>query len=123
MSLTFRIDGGAWFNVDTVELLSYRQTFDLRRATLTRSLRFRDAGGRVTTMTQERFASMNRPNLVALQTRIESENWSGTVDFRSLVDGGVHNTLVDRYRQLSSQHLTTAEIEVLADSVLLRTQT
>lgn len=123
LSLTFRIDGGAWFNVDTVELLSYRQTFDLRRATLTRSLRFRDAGGRVTTMTQERFASMNRPNLVALQTRIESENWSGTVDFRSLVDGGVHNTLVDRYRQLSSQHLTTAEIEVLADSVLLRTQT
>ncbi|WP_444511631.1 hypothetical protein, partial [Pseudomonas aeruginosa] len=54
---------------------------------------------------------------------MESENWSGTVDFRSLVDGGVHNTLVDRYRQLSSQHLTTAEIEVLADSVLLRTQT
>ncbi len=32
----------------------------------------------------------------------------------------MHNTLVDRYRQLSSQHLTTAEIEVLADSVLLR---
>lgn len=38
LSLTFRIDGGAWFNVDTVELLSYRQTFDLRRATLTRTL-------------------------------------------------------------------------------------
>ncbi len=30
----------------------------------------------------------------------------------------MHNTLVDRYRQLSSQHLPPPEIEVCADSVM-----
>ncbi len=61
LSLTFRIDGGPWFSVDDVELLFYRQTFNLRHATLTRQLRFRDHAGRITTLTQERFAAMHEP--------------------------------------------------------------
>ncbi|QUR67851.1 trehalose-phosphatase [Mycobacterium spongiae] len=124
LPLTFRIDHGAWFDVDEAELLSYRQIVDVRRATLTRSLRFRDAGGRVTTMVQERFASMHRPNIVAMRTAITAENWSGTVEFRSLVDAGVRNALVERYQQLSSEHLTAPEIEAVPpDTVLLRTRT
>ena len=42
LPLTFRIDAGEWFDVDAVELLSYRQTLNLREAVLTRELRFRD---------------------------------------------------------------------------------
>ncbi|WP_443677752.1 trehalose-phosphatase [Mycobacterium interjectum] len=124
LSLTFRVDGGAWFHVDDAEILSYRQTFDLRHATLTRSLRFRDGSGQITTLTQQRFASMHQPHLLAMRTTICAENWSGTVEFSSLLDGGVQNTMVERYRSLSSTHLSAPAIDALTpDSVLLRTET
>ncbi|MCV7053267.1 trehalose-phosphatase [Mycobacterium heidelbergense] len=124
LALTFRIDGEAWFDVDDTELLSYRQTFDLRHATLTRQLRFRDGSGRISALTQQRFASMHQPHVLAMQTTICAENWSGTVEFRSLIDGTVRNTLVDRYRSLSSAHLTGAVIaDVEPDTVILRTRT
>jgi alpha,alpha-trehalase len=124
LSLTFRIDGGPWFSVDDAELLSYRQTFDLRHATLTRDLRFRDDVGRITKLTQQRFAAMHEPHLIAMQTTVGAENWSGTLEFRSLLDGTVRNTMVDRYRSLSSSHLNAPEIdEISPGSVLLRTQT
>lgn len=122
--LTFRINGGAWFHVDDAEILSYRQTFDLRHATLTRTLRFRDGSDQITTVTQQRFASMHQPHLLAMRTIIGAENWSGTVEFSSLLDGRVQNTGVERYRSLSSAHLTAVAIdEMTPDSVLLRTET
>jgi alpha,alpha-trehalase len=124
LALTFRINGGAWFHIDDTDLLFYKQTFDLRHATLTRSLRFRDGSGQITTLTQQRFASMHDPHVLAMRTKIGAENWSGTVEFRSLLDGGVQNTMVERYRSLSSAHLTAPVIEEIApDSVLLRTET
>ncbi|MGO9928069.1 MAG: trehalose-phosphatase [Mycobacterium sp.] len=124
LSLTFRINGGAWFDVDDVELLFYRQTFDLRNATLTRKLQFRDSSGLITTLTQERFASMHQPHVLAMQTTIGAENWSGTVEFRSLLDGTVQNTMVARYRSLSSTHLTDTVIDEIAPgAVILQTQT
>jgi alpha,alpha-trehalase len=124
LSLTFRIDGGPWFHVDDAEILSYRQTFDLRNATLSRSLRFRDGSGRITALTQQRFASMHQPHLLAMRTTLRAENWSGTAEFRSLLDGRVQNTMVERYRSLSSGHLTATAIDEMApDSVLLRTET
>lgn len=124
LSLTFRVDDGPWFRVDDAELLSYRQVFDLRHATLTRTVRFRDGSGRNTTLTQQRFASMHQPHVLAMRTTVTAENWSGTVEFRSLVDGSVRNTLVDRYRSLSDTHLTeSASDEIPPDSVLLRTET
>jgi alpha,alpha-trehalase len=124
LSLTFRIDGGPWFSVDDTELLFYRQIFDLRHATLTRRLRFRDSAGRITTLVQQRFASTHEPHPVAMQTTISAENWSGTIEFRSLIDGTVRNTMVERYRSLSSTHLTESVIdEMPPDAVLLGTHT
>lgn len=124
LSLTFRIDDGPWFRVDDAELLSYRQVFDLRHATLTRTLRFRHGSGHSTTLTQQRFASMHQPHIFAMLTTVSAENWSGTVEFRSLVDGSVRNTLVERYRSLADTHLTEPAIdEISPDSVVLRTET
>ncbi|MCV7166661.1 trehalose-phosphatase [Mycobacterium stomatepiae] len=124
LPLTFRIDEGPWFSVDDVELLFYQQKFDLRHATLIRTLRFRDRAGRTTALTQQRFASMHQHHIVAMQTAITAENWSGTVEFMSHLDGAVSNSMVERYNSLSSIHLTAATLdEISPDSVLLRTQT
>ena len=124
LPLTFRIDGGTWFDVDTVELLSYRQVLDIRGAVLTRELRFRDDAGRTTSVTQQRFVAMHMAHVAALETTITAEDWSGTIDVRSTLDGNVGNWLVERYRELASTHLTSlTKAELSPNSVLLAVET
>ncbi|MGZ7020615.1 MAG: trehalose-phosphatase, partial [Ilumatobacteraceae bacterium] len=124
LALTFRIDGGSWFDIDAVDILSYRQTLDLRGAVLTRAVRFTDDAGRTTSLTQRRFVAMHMAHVGALETTIVAEDWSGTLEIRSTLDGSVTNTLVERYRDLASQHLGSVETrETSGHSVLLTAQT
>ena len=124
LALTFRVDGGSWFDLDTVEVLSYRQTLDLRDAVLTRKVRFCDDAGRTSSLTQQRFVAMHLPHVGALQTTIVAEDWSGTIEIRSTLDGNVTNSLVERYRDLANDHLKPVEKRQISDhSVLLTVQT
>jgi trehalose/maltose hydrolase-like predicted phosphorylase len=124
LPLTFRIDGGDWFDVDDTELLEYEQTLDLRRAVLTRRFRCRDVHGRTTAVTQRRLAHMEHHHVCALETTIHAEDWSGTLEVRSGIDGDVGNTLVERYRALASDHLELVRTtEVTHDSVILEATT
>jgi alpha,alpha-trehalase len=120
LPVTFRIDGGPWFDIDATELLSYSQTLDLRRAMLTREFRFCDALGRTTAVTQRRFLAMHLHHVAAMEIVLKAENWTGTVEFRSAIHGDIENRLVKRYHELSSKHLTvTCARELSDDSVLL----
>jgi trehalose/maltose hydrolase-like predicted phosphorylase len=122
--LTFRIEGGPWFSVDDVEVLDHRQTLDIRRAVLTRHVRFRDRAGRTTALTQRRFVSMDDAHACALETTFVAEDWSGELQVRSALDGTVRNTLVERYRDLESDHLDPVRTAELShDSVLLVVET
>ena len=122
--LTFRIDGGDWFDIDDVAVLDHDQTLDLRRGVLTRRVRFRDSQGRTTAVTQRRLVSMAFAHAAALETTVMAEDWSGRLDVRSGVDGNVQNTLVERYRALESDHLTLLDASPLADdAVLLEVET
>ena len=124
LGLTFRIDGGTWFDIDAVDVLSYRQTLDLRGAVLTREARFRDDAGRTSSLLQRRFVAMHMPHVGALETTIVAEDWSGTIEIRSTLDGNVTNSLVERYRDLANQHLGSVETrEISGNSVLLTAQT
>ncbi|WP_281180009.1 trehalose-phosphatase [Nocardia amamiensis] len=124
LPVTFRIEHGDWFDLDAAELLSYRQLFDLRRAELVREFRFRDSSGRTTAVNQRRFAAMHRPHLGALSTTITAENWSGSLTIRSVIDGSVRNSLVERYRGLADAHLAPERAVPLPDdSVLLAVRT
>ena len=124
LPLTFRIDGGDWFDIDAVDVLAYRQSLDLRSAVLTRELRLRDGAGRTTAVTQRRFVAMHLAHVAALETTIVAEDWSGAVEIRSTLDGNVRNCLVERYRELASNHLTGLNKRVLSEnSVLLTVRT
>lgn len=124
LPVTFRIEDGQWFDIDTSDLLEYRQYLDLRRAVLTRRFRFRDEAGRVTSVVQRRFVAMHFPHACALETTIVPENWSGRIEFRSALDGAVQNTLVERYRRLDGKHLTPMHATAVSDdTVLLVVQT
>ncbi|MGQ4615404.1 trehalose-phosphatase [Nocardia sp. R7R-8] len=124
LPLTFRIERGDWFDIDTADLLDYRQQLDLRRAELVRRFRFRDASGRITAVTQRRFVAMHRPHSGAMAATITAENWSGEVTIRSAIDGSVRNQLVQRYRDLSDAHLVTERaVHLSARAVLLAART
>ncbi len=124
LPVTFRIDDGAWFDVDAVEITSYVSTLDLRQATLSREFVMRDSAGRITRIRQRRLVSMHRPHVAAMLTTVYAENWSGRLEFRSVVDGGVRNVGVQRYRELSSQHLAVESArELTSESVLLEART
>ena len=124
LSLKFRIGGGDWFDIDTADILTYRQNLDLRQSELTREFRFRDSGGRTTRVIQRRIAAMHLPHACALETTVFAEDWSGTVEFLSMIDGDVRNCGVERYRALSDDHLVaTSTRELSNDSVLLVCQT
>jgi len=116
--LALRIDGGEWFDLRAVELLGYRQSLDLRRGLLTRSVHFEDRHGRRSRLTERRLVHMAEPHLAASETMLTAENWSGQVELRSALDGNVVNDGVARYRQLANQHLETIcavapEVDVL----------
>lgn len=124
LPLTFRIDGGQWFDVSRVEVLTYRQTVDIHHAESIREIRFRDPLGYTTTVQQRRFASMHDAHVCALQTTVLAEDWCGTIEFRSAVDATVRNEGVERYRALSGGHLTAGTAHDLsAGCVLMEAQT
>lgn len=116
--LTFRIEDGEWFDAGAVEVLSYRQVFDLKRAILAREVRFRDPSGRCTRVEQRRLVSVDQPNLAALETTIHAENWSGAIEVRSALDGRVVNNGVERYRAFNHKHLTPLATRALGENTL-----
>jgi beta-phosphoglucomutase family hydrolase len=125
LPLTFRTgDTEAWFEVDTAVLLDYEQTLDLGRAVLARSFRTRDAGGRITRITQKRFVSQDEEHVAGLTVTFEAENWSGPLTVRSALEGRVANRNVPEYRLLADTHLVPrASAEPDTDTLLLEMET
>jgi trehalose/maltose hydrolase-like predicted phosphorylase len=105
LMLALRIEGEEAVGMDNVEVLSYRQEYDVRYATLERTTKFRDRAGRETTLETRRFVSMAEMHLGAMQWTITPENWSGTVEVISALDGRVTNKGVARYMDLEGRHL------------------
>ena len=123
LPLTFRIEDGDWFNPLNVELLSYRQELDIRNGVLLRDVRFRDPEGRVSTLRHRRFCHMRESHLAALETTLIAENWSGSVEIRTALDGRVVNGGVKRYQGLNNKHLVPVETSCAGESLYLKVQT
>ena len=70
-----------------------------------RELRFRDRAGRETTLRSRRFMSMAHSHQAGLEWTLTAENWSGSVEVVSALDGRVTNGGVARYGELEGRHL------------------
>jgi trehalose/maltose hydrolase-like predicted phosphorylase len=68
-------------------------------------MRFRDRGGRETTLRSRRFVSMGHVHQAGIEWTVTPENWSGSLQIVSAIDGRVTNAGVARYRQLEGRHL------------------
>ncbi len=115
LPLSFRIDGGAWFSMDQVEVLDYVHELDMRSGTACRAFRIRDAQGRQTQIREYRLVSMAAPNLCALSYRLVPLDWSGSVELRSALDGDVLNDNVRRFEDYAKHHLTDYSVHALPD--------
>ena len=91
--------------IGNVELLDYRHAYDIGTAMVIRELRFRDRADRVTALRSRRFASMAHSHQAAIEWTLTAENWSGSVEIVSAIDGRVTNGGVARYRELVGRHL------------------
>jgi trehalose/maltose hydrolase-like predicted phosphorylase len=124
LALDFRIADEDWFDLRTVNILSYRQELDLRRGMLFRSLRFEDRQGRRATLKERRLVSMGDMHLGALELALTAENWSANVTLRSAIDGRVVNAGAKLYRKFNNRHLEPLAGEITgADGVYLRVRT
>ena len=124
LPLAFRVAGGPWFDVQQANVLDHRLELDMRHGTLLRRLAWEDAEGRRTRIVQRRFVSMKDKHLAGLETTFTAENWSGTLEVRSGLDGRVVNAGVKRYRDLNGRHLAVLDqAEVNKETVDLQVET
>jgi trehalose/maltose hydrolase-like predicted phosphorylase/beta-phosphoglucomutase-like phosphatase (HAD superfamily) len=124
LPLRFRVAGGAWFDAGQANVLEHRFELDMRHGTLTRHLVWQDPEGRRTSMVQRRLVSMKDEHLAGLETTFVAENWSGTIDVSSGLDGRVVNAGVKRYRDLNPRHLEVlGQAEVDTETVDLQVET
>ncbi|SCF17489.1 Trehalose and maltose hydrolase (possible phosphorylase) [Micromonospora viridifaciens] len=91
LPLTFRPASGEWFAPGRGRRLHEHRMLDLRRGVYLREVLVVDRDRRRTRVRQRRLVSMANPHLAALETIIVAENWSGRLEIRSGIDGGVLN--------------------------------
>jgi beta-phosphoglucomutase family hydrolase len=124
LPLTFRIDEGEWFDLRRVEILAYRLALDLRHGLYLRTLRIRDPHGRETSLAERRFVHMDAKHLAGQHVTIISENWSGRLTVRAMLDGDVANTGVPRYKAFESKNLRVCDATAIEPcSMLLQVET
>ncbi|WP_225704993.1 beta-phosphoglucomutase family hydrolase [Bradyrhizobium cenepequi] len=124
LPLTFRIDDGEWLDLRRVEILEYQQTLDMRRGLYLRTLRIRDPRGRETSLAERRFVHMDSKHLAGQHVTVTSQNWSGRLTIRAMLDGDVANTGVPRYKAFESKNLRVCEAAAIAPcSMLLQVET
>lgn len=103
--LTYKIEDGDWFDMDSVEVLNFETYLKMQEAILERRMTFRDKQGRETSIVSRRLVSMDNKHAAAIQWKITPENWSGKLHIRSGIDGHIINNNVERYSDLNQDHI------------------
>ena len=101
-----------------MDLLGYRHELDIRFATVSRHLSFRDHEGHETTLHSRRFVSMADAHHGGIEWTLVPENWSGRVEVVTAIDGRVSNAGVARYQQLEGRHLNPVAPRTLGPEVV-----
>jgi trehalose/maltose hydrolase-like predicted phosphorylase len=105
LPVTFRLNGGEWFDVNNTKLISIKRKLNFKNGLLIREMLVEDEQGRQTKIVSERFASMDNPQLAALRYSISPLNYHGDIQIKSGLDGKLTNQGVERYKALASNHL------------------
>lgn len=105
LPVSFKIEGGDWFDPNKDKIVSIKRRIDFKNALLEREMVVEDAQGRQTLVCSKRLACLENTLLAALQYDVKPLNYSAVISLRSGIDGAIINEGVDRYKTLSSKHL------------------
>jgi len=121
LPLTFRINQGKPFHIDQVKVHEFQHELDLKTGVLTRKIKFTDREGHATSLISKRFVSMDNCHVIGSSWEIIPENWSGTLQILSSIDGGVKNNNVARYSDLNNEHLNLISTDSPANNIICLT--
>ena len=82
---------GKKLSIHNCELLDYKRTLDLKKGVLHRLTRFKDSEGRITRYESLRYASLSDRHFFEVSASITPENYDGTIEIYSEIDGDVLN--------------------------------
>lgn len=123
LRLKFRIKNGAWFSIDETTIISFRQELDMQEGVLHKLIHFSDGKGQETRLVERRFVHMGNKHIASIELTIMSINWEGSIEIESGIDGNIKNEGVERYSDLSSEHLKCVEKELQSDKIFLKMET
>lgn len=103
--ISFKPEGGDWFDIDKAEVLDFKRELNLKTGVLNRILRVKQPDGKVSKVTSSRLASMKDQHLAAIRYTVTPENYTGTITLRSGLNGDIENRGVERYNSLNQHHL------------------
>jgi beta-phosphoglucomutase family hydrolase len=105
LPLTFCINDGDWFDINTTSIISIKRTLDFKTGLLSRVLKVKDGKGNETLIESKRFTSMADPHLSAMQYSVTPLNYNGKIAIKTGINGAIINDGVERYKSLNQQHL------------------
>ncbi len=123
LAVQFKINDGEWVKVDEKSIKSIHRKIDFREGILNRVMIVADKKGNETEITSQRLASMKQPHLAAMRYTAKPINYSGTLTFRTGIDGDIINDGVKRYRDLNQQHLKPSSTKIKDNIQLLEVET
>ena len=123
LPVTFRIDGGEWFDFNQAELLDFSKQLDFRTGIFSRRIVVKDKAGKITEIVSKRVAGMKNPHLAALQYQLTPVNYSGLITIKSGINGDIINDNVERYKQLNQQHLAPVSQDVEGNMLWVEVKT
>ena len=123
LSVIFKLNGGKWFDLRDVEILSYQQRLDLRQGVLLRTFKFRDEEGQETSVSHRSFVHMRYPHLAALEITWTAHNWSGEITICSALDGRVTNNSTQMDQPDDQKHFEYLQGNIKEDVSFLEVMT
>lgn len=95
LPMLVEVDGEP-FNLNEGHILGYRRALNLKTATLTRAMLWRNSRGTIVQLTFERFASLESEHLLAQRITVRALNAPATITVSASIDGkqtndGVHH--------------------------------
>lgn len=98
LPLLIIVDGDR-FRLDQGEILSYERQLDVKRAVLSRSIKWRSPSGKVISLNFERFASLADEHIVGLRCQITAEQ-DTSIEVQASINGYPENQGFNHWEQL-----------------------
>ncbi|MDR0970336.1 MAG: HAD-IA family hydrolase [Lentimicrobiaceae bacterium] len=123
LPITFKIEGGTWFDPNKDSIVSFERTLDFKTGLLSLNMLVEDTHKQRTQICTKRFVSMKNSMIAAASYALTPINYSKSITIKSGIDGAIKNEGVERYKSLNSKHLEPIEQGVVDNKIAVLVET